>query len=141
MDMDERLRSTSDQMLENIEHLHAVESDKRVVPPGSREFKRLAREAERLANSLIAHAEAQSDLGAAVAEQDAARGTATPPIDATPRDVATILAEWRDAERRAAAAEPASDDDDAARKDVLRLRDEYQRAHRAASRARAEGAG
>ena len=51
------------------------------------------------------------------------------PIRDTPprRDAVIILAEWRAAERRLAAAEPGSEDEGAARSDVDRLREEYRR--------------
>ena len=48
----------------------------------------------------------------------------------------TILADWRDAERRAAGAVAGSAEEKAARADVDRLRAEYQRAHVLASERR-----
>jgi hypothetical protein len=53
-------------------------------------------------------------------------------VDAPPRDVTTILSEWRDAERRQSTAVAGSAEETAARDDVDRLRAEYQQAHRAA---------
>jgi hypothetical protein len=51
------------------------------------------------------------------------------PIRDTPprRDAVIILAEWRAAERRLAAAAIGSEDEGAARTDVERLREEYRR--------------
>jgi hypothetical protein len=43
------------------------------------------------------------------------------------RDAVSILAEWRAAERRLAAAAPGSGDEHEARADSERLRDEYRR--------------
>lgn len=134
MEIDERLRSTSDQMLETIEQLRVVEIEKRELLPGSQRFQKLAREAERLANTVIDHAEDQAEMGTEASERLVETGDVVPPIDETPRDVATILGEWRDAERRASAAAAGSPDEETARADVDRLRGEYQRAHRAASR-------
>jgi len=55
-------------------------------------------------------------------------------IDETPRAIQTILADWRDAERRAIAAESGSAEAAEANALVDRLRDEYRRAHDAAAR-------
>lgn len=130
MEIDEQLRSASDRMLDTIEQLHVLETEKRSLTPGSRRFQKLAREVERLADSMVAHAEEQAELGVEAAES----GAPVPPMDSAPRDVTTILAEWRDAERRASATHPQSAERAAAHADVDRLRAEYQRAHRAASR-------
>jgi hypothetical protein len=121
-------------VLETIEQLRVVETKKRALLPGSRRFQKLAREAERLANTVIAHAEEQAEMGTEAAERLTEVGEVVPPINETPRDVATILGEWREAERRASAAPAGSAEGAAARADVDRLRAEYQRAHRAASR-------
>jgi hypothetical protein len=134
MEIDERGRSTSDQMLDTIEQLRVVETEKSALPPGSQRFQKLAREAERLANTVMAHAQEQAEMGAEASDRLAEVGDAVPPINETPRDVATILGEWRDAERRASGAERGSPEALTARRDVDRLREEYQRAHRAASR-------
>jgi hypothetical protein len=130
MEIDEQLRSTSDRMLETLEQLHLLEIEKRSLAPGSRRFQKLAREVERLADSMVAHAEKQAEL----ADEAAESAQPLPPIEGVPRDVTTILAEWREAERRATAAHPGSADEISARADVDRLRAEYQRAHRVASR-------
>jgi hypothetical protein len=130
MDIDEQLRSTSDRILETLEQLQLLETEKRSLVPGSRRFQKLAREVERLADSMVAHAEEQTEL----ANEAAELGQPAPPIDEQPRDVTTILAEWREAERHTTATHPGSADEISARADVDRLRAEYQRAHRAASR-------
>jgi hypothetical protein len=130
MDIDEQLRSTSDRILETLEQLQLLETEKRSLVPGSRRFQKLAREVERLADSMVAHAEEQTEL----ANDAADSGQALPPVAETPRDVTTILADWREAERRAAAVDAQSAAGAAAHADVDRLRAEYQRAHRAASR-------
>ncbi len=130
MEIDEQLRSTSDRMLETLEQLHLLETQKRSVAPGSRRFQKLAREVERLADTVVEHAEEQSALGNEAAES----GRSLPPIAETPRDVTTILAEWRDAERRAVALDAQSGDGAATHAEVDGLRAEYQRAQSAASR-------
>jgi hypothetical protein len=50
------------------------------------------------------------------------------PIEAMKREVRDILADWRDAERRAGLAQPGSPDALAAAADVKRLRAEYREA-------------
>jgi hypothetical protein len=55
-------------------------------------------------------------------------------IATTPREIHTILAEWRDAERRAAEAPPGSAEAKTAEAEVDRLRDEYRQAHEDATR-------
>lgn len=134
MEIEEQLRSTSDQMLETIEQLRSVEAEKRTVAPDSRQFQKLAREVERLADTVIEHAETQTDLGAEAAEQAAVTGQVVAPINSTPRDVNAILGDWREAERRAAAAEAGSEEAAKARADVDRFRAEYQRAQRVSGR-------
>jgi hypothetical protein len=138
MDTEEQLRSTSDQVLGTIDKLQALEVEKRTVPPSSRRFHKLALEVEQLAGMLVQTSVKQSDLGQQLAQEHAAEGTEPPPIEEIEREVTAILAEWRDAERRASIAEAGSADEAAARTDIDRLRDEYQRAHRAASRRREE---
>jgi len=134
MEIEEQLRSESDQMLDAIDRLRTLEGEKRIAPPNNRQFQKLAREVERLADTIVGHAETQTDLGVAAAERHAETGEGTTPIAATPRDVTTILGEWRDAERRAATAQAGSPEAMAAHDEVDRLRAEYQRAHRRASK-------
>jgi len=133
MEIEEQLRSESDSMLDAMDQLRSLEAEKRAIPPNSRRFQMLARDVERLADTVVSHAEQQTDLGEQAAERHQATGEEAAPINAGSRDVATILGEWRDAERRASAAEAGSADEAAARADVDRLRHEYQQAQRSAS--------
>jgi len=57
----------------------------------------------------------------------------TTTIEETQRSVSAILTEWRDAERRIAAAEPGSAEEAEARALSDSLREEYQRAYEDAS--------
>jgi phage-related tail protein len=133
MKSEEQLRSASDEVLVALDKLRELEVEKRSVSPTSPRFHTLAREVEQLADRLANTAEVQADLGEKIAEQHAQAADAAPPIEQMARDVATILAEWRDAERRAMTAVAGSSDETAARADVERLRAEYQRAHRSAT--------
>lgn len=133
MDTEEQLRSVSDELLGALEQLRTLETEKRSVSPSSRRFKRLAREVESLAEGLASTAAEQVDLGDEAEAESDASGRPALPIDAIPRDVTTILAEWRDAERRLTLTAADSDEQRTARADVERLKGEYQRAHRQAS--------
>jgi peptidoglycan hydrolase CwlO-like protein len=133
MKSEEQLRSASDEVLVALDKLRELEVEKRSVSPTSPRFHTLAREVEQLADRLANTAEVQADLGEKVAQLHAQVADAAPPIEEMTRDVATILAEWREAERRAMTAVAGSSDETAARADVERLRAEYQRAHRSAT--------
>ena len=133
MDTEGQLRSVSDELLGALEQLRALETEKRSVSPSSRRFKRLAHEVERLAESLAVTVAEQVELGDEAEEEREASGRPAVPIDEIPRDVATILAEWRDAERRLLLTAADSDEQRTARADVERLKSEYQGAHRQAS--------
>lgn len=140
MKSEQQLRSASDEVLVAIEKLRELEIEKRSIAPTSPRFLTLAREVEQLADQLASTAEVQADLGQKVAnEHDDDAGAAAPMIEEVARDVATILAEWRDAERRAGTAKTGSNEAAAARADVERLRAEYQRAHTTATKRNGNG--
>ena len=136
MGSEQQLRSTSDQVLDTLDKLHELEVEKRSIPPTDPRFHQLAREVQQLADGLTSTAEVQAELGEKVAEKHDMAGNEAPAIDETQRDVMTILADWRDAERRAAGAVARSASEKAAKADVERLRAEYQRAHISASERR-----
>ena len=133
MEIEEQLRSASDEMLDALEKLRVLESEKRTLPPSSTRFQKLAHEVERLAGTVTNRAQEQSELGVEAAEQHELAGESTEPIE-PPREVTVILSEWRDAERRLGLAAPGSPEEAACRAEVNRLRAEYQRAHRAATK-------
>ena len=124
------LRRASDLFVQRLDRLQELETRKRELPPDQPEFIRLAREVEDMARSLLLAGGQQVELAEEVHREAKANDLAidqsirdTPPR----RDAVAILAEWRAAERRLAAAELGSDDEDEARLDVERLRDEYRR--------------
>lgn len=139
MKSEQQLRSASDEVLVAIEKLRQLEIEKRSIAPTSPRFLTLAREVEQLADQLASTAEVQADLGQKVANEHDDDAGAAPPIEEVARDVATILAEWRDAERRAGTAKTGSNEAAAARADVERLRAEYQRAHTTATKRNGNG--
>ncbi len=134
MEIEQDLRSTSDEMLRTLEQLEVLETEKRAEPPGSVRFLGLAKEIERLAAVVFSQTARQQSL----AEQThaAARsGVEIPPIEkmTTAREVSVILSEWRDAERHLASTGVDTAEHAKAAGDVRRLREEYHRAYKAQS--------
>ena len=124
------LRRTSDLFMQRLDRLHDLESRKRELPPDEAEFVRLAREIEDLSRALLFTGGQQVELAEEVHYEAKRNNVAVDqPIRDTPprRDAVMILAEWRAAERRLAAAEMGSEDESTARDEVARLRDEYRR--------------
>jgi hypothetical protein len=124
------LRRASDEFMQRLDRLHELESRKRELPPSEPEFIRLAREVEDLAQALLHTSGQQLELAEEVG--DAAKtsdGVVDLPIRESPpkRDAVAILADWRAAERRLAAAAAGSADEREARADAEKLRDEYRR--------------
>ena len=124
------LRQASDTFMQRLDRLHELETRKRELPPDEPEFVRLAREIEDLARALLYSGGQQVELAEAVHQEAKKNDVAvdqsirdTPPR----RDAVSILAEWRAAERRLAAAPPESDEERDARADTERLRSEYKR--------------
>ena len=135
-DTAEALRATSDAVLRDLEVLGAIESQKRTLEPGDPQLVELSERVEALAARLLDASTRQrklTEIGNARVEAGAPSAPETS-IDDTPRPIPDILAEWRAAERRHAAAEPGSSE--ALEADALaeHLRQEYRRAHEAHSR-------
>jgi hypothetical protein len=123
------LRQASDTLLQRLDRLHELETRKRELLPGHPEFVRLAREIEDLSRALLHASGVQVELADKVsADLKAGNTAANVPIRETPpkRDAVRVLADWRAAERRLAAARPGSAEEHAARRDVDRLRLEYR---------------
>jgi len=123
------LRQVSDTFIERLDRLHDLESRKRELPPDQPEFVRLAREIEDLSRALLYVGSRQVDLAEEL-HAEARRGETVvdQPIRDIPaaRDAPTVLSDWRDAERRLAAAHTGSAEEQQARTDVERLRAEYR---------------
>lgn len=124
------LRKASDLFMQRLDRLHELESRKRELPPDEPEFVRLAREIEDMARALLFTGGEQVELAEAVHHQAKRNDIVvdqairdTPPR----RDAVTILADWRAAERRLAAAELGSEEERAARAEAEQLREEYRR--------------
>ena len=135
--MEHALRTTSDTLLDDLDRLIAYEREKRTLEPGDPRRAELASRVAELAQRVLAGATEQAMLSVE-AQVEVATGSPDAPtrtIDETsPRPLQEILSEWRDAERRAAAAEPGSAAAAVAADEITRLRFEYRRAYeRAAS--------
>jgi hypothetical protein len=127
--MDERheadVRASSDRMLDVLDRLRGVEVAKRKESIGSATFIRLAEEAESLARIVFRWSQLQEQL----ARQAAVTGASERTIEQVPpRPLASILAEWREAEFRLQLAKPGTAEAATAVTDLERLREEYRRA-------------
>ncbi len=133
MELQTDLRITSDRMLQTLEQLEALENEKRTLTPGSPRFQKLAVEVERLAAAVFAQTHAQEQLGEKALAMRQQTGAELTPIEesAATRDLALVLADWRDAERRLGATAPDTAEHAQATADVGRLREEYHRTYRA----------
>jgi len=123
------LRRASDEFMQRLDRLYELESLKRELMPDRPEFVRLAREIEDLSRALLFTSGQQVDLAEEV-HADIKHGETVidQPIRETPpkRDAVAVLADWRAAERRLAAAPPETAEEHAARAEVDRLREEYR---------------
>jgi hypothetical protein len=130
LDTAHALRETSDALLRDLDVLVAIEEEKRSLEPGDPRLVELAQRIDEIAIRVLSSTGRQRDLTKIVNAQVDAGAPSAPEtsIEATRRPIASILGEWRDAERRAAAAEPGSAE--AAEADALvdRLRSEYRAA-------------
>ncbi|HZC33553.1 MAG TPA: hypothetical protein VE640_09740 [Candidatus Bathyarchaeia archaeon] len=133
-DTGQALRETSDALLRDLDVLSTIEEEKRTLEPGDPRLVQLAGRIEEIAQRVLVGSVRQRQLTEVVIAQVEAASPDAPdaPIEQTPRPIQAILAEWRDAERRAAAAAPGSAEASEAEALVGRLRDEYRRAHEAA---------
>src|SRR3954452_12178822 len=98
----------------------------------------LAAEVEQLALRVLGQSVRQRELTENARELVQAESAEAPDrsIAATPREIHTILAEWREAERKAMEAGAGSAAGRAAKQDIDRLRAEYREAHEDAKRRR-----
>ena len=136
METGHALRETSDALMRDLEVLSTLEQEKRGLDPGDPKLVELAGRIQEIATRVLAGSIREHQLTQAGNVQIAA-GSVTAPtktIEETPRAAAEILAEWREAERRATDADPDSAEAAEARALAGALRDEYQRAYDETSR-------
>ena len=131
------LRATSDALLADLQALEELERQKRELEPDDPKMLETARRVETIARRLLGQSVRQRELSAVASDLAATGHPETPrSIEATPREIHQILADWRDAERRARDAEPGSHEAQTAEADLARFRDEYRSAHESARRKR-----
>jgi len=125
-------------MMRDLEQLEELEREKRQLPPEDPRLVKIAGEVEVLALRVLGTTVRQREL-AEDAHDLVRQGSPKAPehsIAGTPREIHVILAEWRDAERRATEAPPGSGEAAGAAAEVERLRAEYRNAHEDAIRRR-----
>ena len=131
------LRATSDALLADLEALETLEREKRGLRPGDPRVVQLAEAVEQLARRLLGKSVTQRELSAVAKDlAEHPTGDASPSIEDTRREIHVILADWREAERRAGEAAPGSPERVASDIRIQSLRDEYRAAHEAAKRRR-----
>ena len=133
-DTGQALRQTSDALLRDLDVLATIEAEKRSLEPGDPRLVQLAERIEEIAQRVLVGSVRQRQLTEVVTEQVETASPDAPeaPIEDTPRQIQAILADWREAERRATAAPHDSAEAAEAQVLVAQLRDEYRRAHEAA---------
>jgi hypothetical protein len=123
-------RATTDQMLEILDELRALEVEKRAAAVGSRDFVDLARRAADQGRLAFRWTQLQLQMATEAAALLAA-GKQAPDVhlvDVVPRPIDRILALWREAQIRLEIAQPGSPAAQSAADDIERLREEYQAA-------------
>jgi hypothetical protein len=132
-DTGQALRETSDALLRDLDVLSAIEEEKRSLEPGDPRLVDLAKRIEEIAGRVLVGSVRQRNLTEVANHAVETGSPAAPeaPIEDINRPIQAILSEWREAERRLTAARPGSADEAEARDLVVRLRDEYRRAHEA----------
>ena len=133
-DTGQALRETSDALLRDLDILSTIEEQKRRLEPGDPKLVELASRIEEIAQRVLVGSVRQRQLTEVVTVQVETGSPEAPaePIEQMPRSIQTILAEWREAERRVALAAPDSAEALEAEALVDRLRNEYRQAHEAA---------
>ncbi len=116
------MRASSDRMLELVDQLRQLESEKRRHVVGSPDFVDLAAKAEALSRLIFRWSQMQGAMAedAAVRSEPEARL-----VDVPPRPIHRLLADWREAELRLVAAAPGSPEAETASNEIERIRTEY----------------
>ena len=128
------LRETSDELIRDLEALSTLEDEKRQISPDDSRVIDLATRIEQIAARVLITSGRQRRLTEQVNElaDHGSPGGPTESIDDTPRPISSILADWREAERRLETATKGSAEQLEVEVLVDQLREEYRRAHEAA---------
>jgi len=124
----EALRVTSDALLRDLEVLQLLEEQKRRLPADDPALVDVAQQVREVAERVLARSNEQVQLTQGVL----ADPSAVAPIVRTARTPASILAEWRELERRAQGAPEGSAERTEIEVLASRLREEYRDAYEAA---------
>jgi hypothetical protein len=127
----ESLRETSDALLRDLEVLVLLEEEKRTLEPSDPRLVEVAAQVEEIAGRVLARSGEQRVLSEAALE---IAQPGMPAIEDVLRSPAAILAEWREAERRAAEAAPGSAEASEVALLIDGLRKEYRVAFEASRR-------
>lgn len=122
------LRATSDALLTDLDVLATLEEQKREIAADDPRLVEVASRIEEIAHRVLGLTVRQRKLTEVVNTEAQDPGTAAPTIEETPRSVASVITEWRTAERRLSEAASGSVDAAEAEALVARLREEYRRA-------------
>lgn len=114
--------------MSDLTALQELEQTKREIEPGDPRLVRVAAQIEQLASRVLGASVEQLHLTERVHRLVEAGSPQAPdaPIEDMKREMRVILADWRDAERRARLAEPGSPDALSAAADIERYRAEYR---------------
>lgn len=126
----EDLRATSDTLLRDLDVLAELEAQKRELAADDPRLVEMAERIREIATRVLSLSTRQRALTERVTAEAARPGVDAPSIEDVPaRRVAAILADWREAERRLAAAAPGSAEAAEAEALVARFREEYREAY------------
>jgi DNA-binding HxlR family transcriptional regulator len=116
--------------MSDLTALQELEQTKREIEPGDPRLVRVAAQIEQLASRVLGASVEQLHLTERVHRLVEAGSPQAPDasIEDMKREMRVILADWRDAERRASVAEPGSPDALSAAADIERYRAEYREA-------------
>jgi hypothetical protein len=130
------LREASDSLLRDLEALGELEEQKRTLPAGDPRTVDLSAQIEEIAERVLSTTTKQRVLTTELQDAAETSGASAPDesINETRRSIASILDDWRQAERRLIAADPGSAAHREATILVEQLRGEYARAHELAGR-------
>jgi hypothetical protein len=129
------LRATSDALIADLDELARLEREKRILALDDPRLEAMSERIEALAGRVLTSTALEQELSESArieASADAPSASEQTIEDTPPREIHTILDEWRAAERRAAQAAPRSSDAARAALEVQRLRIEYHRARQRA---------
>jgi hypothetical protein len=127
-------RATTDQFLQIVDELRALEMRKRSAGMGTPEFVDIASRTADQARLAFRWAQMQHQMAHETAAK-VERGEQPPNVylvEVTPRAIDVILANWREAQLRLEIARPGSPEAAVAVDDIEKFREEYQVAHEAA---------